>query len=286
MTSEGLIGDVCKQVCVADCSRAIRPSLVKACKVDGFKRVERWSSRGCDDGGKPERGSSLVATVRPWTCREPIDTRFTVLPPYATTPPPTSATSFFLCFLSGLFWSLSWRGTVKPQGAFREDPVTRALALSSALTKSATEREQTRALRETALRSSYTAHPTEYPPLDRYLDILPPCLSTCPSSPPNIFLSLSPVASPTLFTPISPKRYLHRSVRSQLPSTPRFIAQISIASCPPATLPVWKGPIRKWRSPFLLIKEERERRYCSFSESKMSELLYKNYKILLSFKRL
>lgn len=178
---------------------------------------------GCDDGGKPERGGSLVATVRPWTCREPIDTRFTVLPSYANHPFPTSTTSFFLCFLSGLFWSLSWRGTVKPQGAFREDPVTRALALSSALTKSATEREQTRALRETALRPSYTPHPTNPPPLDRYLDILPSCLSTCPPSPPNIFLSLSPVASPTLFTPISPKRYLHgiylRSVRSRLSST-------------------------------------------------------------------
>ena len=170
-------------------------------------------------------------------------------PPTLTTPTPTSATSFFLCFLSGLFWSLSWRGTVKPQGAFREDPVTRALALSSALTKSATEREQTRALRETALRPSYTPHPTDPPPLDRYLDIQPPCLSTCPPSLSNIFLSLSPIASPTLFTPISPKRYLHRSVRSQLSSTPRFIAQISIASCPPATPPVWKGPLRKWRTP-------------------------------------
>lgn len=212
------VGDVCKQLCEL-LARSVHPPWKRARWTVGSKRVEHWSSRGCDDGGKPERGGSLVATVRPWTCREPIDTRFTVLPSYANHPFPTSTTSFFLCFLSGLFWSLSWRGTVKPQGAFREDPVTRALALSSALTKSATEREQTRALRETALRPSYTPHPTNPLPLDRYLDILPSCLSTCPPSPPNIFLSLSPVASPTLFTPISPKRYLHRSVRSRLSST-------------------------------------------------------------------
>lgn len=231
------------KLCVADCWRD--PFIARE-NVRGGQLVSRElniGSRGrFDDDGKPERGTSLRQ------CDPELAESRSILgslscPPTLSTPPPPSTistTTFFLCFLSGLFWSLNWRGTVKPQGAFREDPVTRALALSSALTKSATEREQTRALRKTALRRPYTALPTNPPPLDRYLDILPPCLSTCPPSPPNIFLSLSPVASPTLFTPISPKRYLHRSVRSRLPSKPRFIAQISIASCPSAT-PVWKG---------------------------------------------
>jgi hypothetical protein len=52
-----------------------------------------------------------------------------------------------------------WGSTIKPQDAFREDPVTRARALSSALTKSATEREETRPLRESC-------------GADRYLDTL------------------------------------------------------------------------------------------------------------------
>lgn len=111
--------------------------------------VEKRGSGDCGTHGAQRRDGecSRGATVRPWTCRESVDTRFTVLPSCTSTPP------FRLRPLSlpRLFWSEPKGGTIKPQDAFREDPVTRALALSSALTKSATEREETRPLRESLL---------------------------------------------------------------------------------------------------------------------------------------
>lgn len=168
----------------------------------------RWAKR---------EGVVVTATVRPWTCCEPIDTRFTVLPSSVNHPPSTAPPSAF-----APLWPSSdpsWRGTIKPQGAFREDPVTRAPALSSALTKSATEREETRALRETLV----VVHTVST--RDRYLDILPPCLSTCPASPPEYFSFVFSRPHPKLFTPISPIPSLSDVARTsqRFPSSIRFL---------------------------------------------------------------
>lgn len=78
--------------------------------------------------------------------------------------------------------------TIKPQDAFREDPVTRALALSSALTKSATEREETRPLRESAPRRRVAAW--YYPRIDTLISCHPVSVLV-PDGLLNIFLPLS-----------------------------------------------------------------------------------------------
>lgn len=78
-------------------------------------------------------------------------------------------------------------GTIKPQDAFREDPVTRALALSSALTKSATEREETRPLRESLLVAVWRWY---YPRIDTLISCHPVSVLV-PDGLLNIFLPLS-----------------------------------------------------------------------------------------------
>lgn len=115
--------------------------------------------------------------------------------------PPLFPTTSPLVFpLSPLIRAEGGGGTIKPQDAFREDPVTRAQALSSALTKSATEREETRPLRESlfVVRRGST--------LDRYFDILPPCLCTCPRRSAEYFSSSLARSPSPVFTTISRKR--------------------------------------------------------------------------------
>lgn len=159
-------GGVYANSCAWRASHTIHPSIHLSIPRKTERR-ERDRSKGltavrgkgggdCGTHGAQRRDGecSRGATVRPWTCRESVDTRFTVLPS-CTASTPVSATSIPSSPLPHplfLFWSEAKGGyTIKPQDAFREDPVTRALALSSALTKSATEREETRPLRESLL---------------------------------------------------------------------------------------------------------------------------------------
>lgn len=138
---------------------------------DGSSGQKGWRSRDA-------RGTAAASVVPVRQCDPELAAsrsipRFTVLPscipstsvaatsrissflsPSAPAPPRLSTSSPLIRRRGG---GGGGGGTIKPQDAFREDPVTRALALSSALTKSATEREETRPLRESAPRRRVAA---------------------------------------------------------------------------------------------------------------------------------
>ena len=121
----GVIGVVCKQLCVAGVGWIYPPSSILWSWVG---EVLYWEVVGAE-------GRRVSATVRPWTCRVTIDTRFSVLSilpsfrPFLSFFP--SFVIFLLCppfllFLLSLPLSILVKGTIKSQGAFCKDPVTRA----------------------------------------------------------------------------------------------------------------------------------------------------------------
>lgn len=135
---------------------------------DGSSRQKGWRSRDA-------RGTATASVVPVRQCDPELAASRSIPgslsyppashPPPSPPPPASHPSSLSLCARasSSLYLVSSdpkdggGGGTIKPQDAFREDPVTRALALSSALTKSATEREETRPLRESAPRRRVAA---------------------------------------------------------------------------------------------------------------------------------
>lgn len=168
---------------------------------DGSSRQKGWRSRDA-------RGTATASVVPVRQCDPELAASRSIpgslsYPP-ASHPPPSppppashpSSLSLSLCARASSSRYLvssdpKERGggsTIKPQDAFREDPVTRALALSSALTKSATEREETRPLRESAPRRRVAAW--YYPRIDTLISCHPVSVLV-PDGLLNIFLPLS-----------------------------------------------------------------------------------------------
>lgn len=117
-------------------------------------------------------------------------------------------------------------GTIKPQDAFREDPVTRALALSSALTKSATERKETRLLRESLF--VVVVWRRSNPRIDTLISCHPVSVLV-PRRSLEYFSSSAARSSSPVFTPISRERD-PRSSLTALPLPRLFLDSAATSS--------------------------------------------------------